>query len=57
MMSTSFTCYVCHGTFEKAWTDEEARAEAAALWTPEELAVEGTAETCEECFQAFLGWE
>lgn len=56
-MSTSFTCYVCHGTFEKAWTDEEARAEAAALWTPEELAVEGTAETCEECFQAFLGWE
>jgi hypothetical protein len=23
----TFTCSVCGGTFEKAWTDEEAKAE------------------------------
>jgi hypothetical protein len=28
----TFECYVCHGTFEKPRTDEEALAEAEATW-------------------------
>jgi hypothetical protein len=46
----TFTCAVCGETFEKAWSDEDADAEAAALWTPEELAG-GIAIICDDCFQ------
>jgi hypothetical protein len=48
-----FTCAVCDETFDKAWSDEEAEAEAAELWTPDELAV-GISVTCDDCFQRGL---
>jgi hypothetical protein len=48
-----FTCAVCGETFDKAWSDEEAEAEAAELWTPDELAA-GISVICDDCFQRGL---
>jgi hypothetical protein len=31
-MADTYECAVCHGVFEKGWTDEEANAEAAAIF-------------------------
>lgn len=47
-MPETFTCVMCGGTYEKGWSDEEARAEREALFgkTPERDAV-----VCDECFQ------
>jgi hypothetical protein len=53
MTDNQFTCAVCGETFDKAWSDEEAEAEAAELWTPDELAV-GISVTCDDCFQRGL---
>jgi hypothetical protein len=51
-----FTCDHCHETFDKAWTDEEARAEADHLWRDEQAKGMGMATICEDCFVAFMAW-
>jgi hypothetical protein len=55
-MTETFVCAHCGGVFDKAWTDEEARAEADALWTTAEMSAEGEAEICDDCFQKFMSW-
>lgn len=49
LMTEQFTCAMCGGTFDKAWTDEEATAEAAENFTPEEL--KDQAVVCDPCFK------
>ena len=51
-MSDTFTCARCGGTFPKGWSDEEAAAEAAAIFTPAELAA--TDVVCDDCFRLFM---
>jgi hypothetical protein len=46
MTENTFTCEACGGTFEKAWTDEEAAAERAANgWTGTDCGL-----TCHDCY-------
>lgn len=46
-----FTCDACGGTFEKGWTDAEARAEADAL------GFDGPYGTlCDDCHVEFMAW-
>jgi hypothetical protein len=45
----SFTCAVCQGVFIKEVSDEQAWAEAEALFTPSEL--EDPATVCDLCFK------
>jgi nitrate/TMAO reductase-like tetraheme cytochrome c subunit len=46
-----YTCENCHGTFEKAWSDEEALAEAEAHGFEEPYGV-----LCDDCHQRFMVW-
>ena len=48
-MSDTFTCANCGETFPKGWSDEEAAAEAEAIFTPAELAA--TEVVCDDCFK------
>jgi hypothetical protein len=52
-MADTFTCDGCGGTFPKAWTDEEAEAEAREVWgaMPEDASV-----ICDDCFHGFMPW-
>lgn len=54
MEDRTFTCAHCGGTFIKATTDEEQRAESLALYG--ELAPEDQAVICHDCFLAFEEW-
>lgn len=48
-MSDEFTCNMCHQTFDKGWSDDEARAERLELfgeWKDEECEL-----VCDDCFQ------
>lgn len=48
MSADEFTCAVCGGVFEKAWTDDEAVAESQRLfgdWPPGSMVT-----LCEGCF-------
>ncbi len=56
LVSDTYECAQCHGVFTKAWSDEEAIAEAEALWTPGEMAEEGAAVICDDCFKTFYAW-
>jgi NAD-dependent SIR2 family protein deacetylase len=47
-MADTFTCAHCGGTFEKGWSDEEAKAEEVEVWGGE---VEDPTLVCDECFQ------
>ena len=51
-MSDTFTCANCGGTFGKGRPDEEAAAEARAIFSPAELAAESV--VCDLCFQLFM---
>jgi len=51
----SFTCARCGETHEKVRSDEEAMAEAEALWTAETMA-HPQAVICDDCFQEFMAW-
>jgi hypothetical protein len=53
-MSEKFTCDICHNTYNKGWTDEEAAKEAKEIWgallekgfvKPENFGV-----VCDDCF-------
>ena len=50
-----YTCECCGGSFHKVRSDEEALAEAEALWTPETNA-HPQAIVCDSCFQEFMEW-
>ena len=52
----SYTCELCHETFEKGWTDEEANAEAQELFGtpqasehPKDMAI-----VCDDCFHKLM---
>ncbi len=45
----TYKCAACGGTFTKGWTDEEAAAEAASVFTPEEL--KDTSLVCDPCWR------
>src|SRR5689334_18007949 len=46
-----FTCGACGGTFTKAWSDEEARAEANAIGFRDQSAV-----VCDPCYVEMMAW-
>jgi hypothetical protein len=48
-MSETYTCAACGETYEKEWSDEEARDEAEAIWGAEEL--EDVVVICDDCFK------
>lgn len=52
----SYECAVCHGTFTKGWSDEEARAEQADLWNPIPGDDEEPGIVCDSCFQQVVAW-
>lgn len=43
-----FTCEACGDTYTQIWTDDDARAEANAVFRPEELV--DAAVVCDACF-------
>lgn len=49
MSDDQFTCGACGGTFPKAWSDEEALAEAEDAFDPSEL--EDAAVVCDDCWR------
>jgi DNA-directed RNA polymerase subunit RPC12/RpoP len=48
-----YVCANCHGTFEKAWTDEEALAEYEAAFTEEERA-DVREVVCDDCYTLIM---
>jgi hypothetical protein len=54
LMSASFTCSRCKGTFEKGWSEEEAAAELARDFAGHRQ--EDCDELCEDCYQRFMRW-
>ena len=53
MAAETFTCALCRGVFEKAWSDAEAESEYASLWSDAPGPVDVI---CEDCFQKFHAW-
>lgn len=56
--SNTYTCERCHQEFEYGWTEEEATAEADALFGP--LDPDDIAIVCDDCYQAMaqeFGWD
>lgn len=51
----NFTCDVCHRTFPKAWTDEEALAEAKKAFGADVASLDNGV-VCEDCYQQFQKW-
>lgn len=51
----TFTCEHCKATFPKAWSDDEAEAEARQNWGGD-LPLEEKAVVCEDCYRKFIGW-
>ncbi len=49
-MSNEFTCYLCKGTFEKGWTDEESEAEFSVLF-PDTTRSDDDELVCDVCFE------
>lgn len=52
-MSDTFTCEICRGVFEKAWTDEEAMAEAEEAFPTSDLTDTGL--VCDDCYEKVMG--
>lgn len=52
-MSGTYQCADCHGTFEMAISDEEAKEEFKKLWgfnpPPDQTAI-----VCDDCYEALL---
>jgi hypothetical protein len=51
-VADTYTCECCSKTYEKAWSDEEAWAEARQLHSPAEL--EATGVVCDDCFHKIM---
>lgn len=52
-MSHFYTCEECGETFEAEWSDEEAQAEARALFPG--VPQEDMAVVCDDCWQGIMG--
>ena len=46
-MTDIYTCAHCGGTFEKAWSDEEAAAESLSIWGK----LDDPTTICDDCWQ------
>lgn len=55
-LGESYECSVCHGTFTKTRSDEEAYAEMAGLWKPIPGDDEEPGIVCDGCFQQVVAW-
>jgi hypothetical protein len=53
----TFTCENCGGTWEKAWTDDEARAEASVDFADELASGQPMCTVCDDCYRAMMGDE
>ena len=52
MSGRLFRCAQCHGEFETGWSEEEAKAEALALFAiTDATPADALAEVCDDCFQ------
>jgi len=52
-----YECEVCHGSFQKTRSDEEALAEARALYPAEHVArPEDQGTVCDDCFRIVFAW-
>lgn len=51
-MTHSYTCDMCDGTFDAAWTEEEARAEAKENFPT--LAPRDEARVCDVCYKKLM---
>jgi hypothetical protein len=54
-MTEQFTCAVCQGTFDKGWSDDEARQECTEIfgeWKDEDCVV-----VCDDCFVKPMSYE
>ena len=52
VVSDTFTCDECGGTFPKDWSDDEANAEAESMWGVAGASEnEGMACVCDDCWQ------
>ena len=47
-MDNAFICGLCHETYDKKWSDAEAKKEAEELWG--DIPDEETAVVCDDCF-------
>jgi hypothetical protein len=56
-MSELFRCAVCLGTFKKAWTDEEAKAEYVAAFPIESQMDPQLDLVCDDCYLAMTTWK
>lgn len=52
--SSEFTCFLCHKTFGKLWSDAEAKAEMQTR--PPELSEGDLGVICNDCFSPFMQW-
>jgi len=53
--ASEFTCAHCERIFRKAWTDDEAKAEAKELFGYEVPESE-RADLCDDCYAEFTQW-
>ena len=51
-MAETFTCDTCHRTFDKEWSDEEARAETVEIFGESN---EDDACICDDCWREMMG--
>jgi hypothetical protein len=53
----TYTCAVCHETFESGWTDAEARAEYEQIWKKEFRSPARKSIVCDVCYQRMKKWK
>jgi len=53
-MADEYTCAMCGGTFEKAWSDDEARAEFAEEFP--EASGDDAEVVCDDCYRQMMGF-
>jgi hypothetical protein len=51
----TYECQVCHGTFAKTRSDEEALAEMRETWRPTP-GDDDPGIVCDDCFQRVMAW-
>ena len=51
-----YVCDNCGGAFTKIRSDEEANAEAVALYPAEDLEAEPPGIVCDDCFRQIMAW-
>lgn len=53
-MKRTFTCDQCGGTFPRAWSDDEATAEARDVFGRDPETDPTMAVVCDDCYQAIM---